>query len=79
MGVVNEMSQYCLKNRLLSHCWALETLNRWDMQGAMFGHISCLAVFVQVSLCEVFGRQIFDINLRFRIPSPCRALVMWHS
>ena len=47
MGVANGMSQYWLKNRLLSHCRALETLNRWNMQGAIFGHVSCLVVFAQ--------------------------------
>ena len=30
---------------------ALETLNRWNMQGAIFGHVSCLVVFAQVSWC----------------------------
>ena len=31
------------------------------------------------SLCEVFGRQIFDMHLRFRIPSKSRTRVTWHS
>ena len=79
MGVANGMSQYWLKKRLLSHCRALETLNRWNMQGAIFGHVSCLVVFAQVSWCEVIGRQILDMHLRFRIPSKSRAFVMWHS
>ena len=31
------------------------------------------------SLCEVFGRQILDMHLRFRIPSKSRTRVTWHS
>ena len=46
-GVVSDMSQYWLKSRLLSHCRALEALHRWDMQGVIFGHVSCLVVFAQ--------------------------------
>ena len=36
-------------------------------------------LFKASSLCEVFGRQILDMHLRFRIPSKMRIRVMWHA
>ena len=36
-------------------------------------------LFKASSLCEVFGRQILDMHLSFRIPSKSRTRVTWHS